>query len=101
VHFQHKRCPSKESLRSKGRHFIKSELKPKKLRAAVNVSLQKAYQMSTANLCPALISNKQCNSFKDLCFICSYLNDTLPNQTAAVQQRAKEMPVISAWRIVL
>lgn len=37
VHFQHKCCPSKESLRSKGRHFIKSELKPKKLRAAINI----------------------------------------------------------------
>lgn len=36
VHF-HKRCHSVQSLRSKGRHFIKSELKPKKLRAAINI----------------------------------------------------------------
>lgn len=37
VCFQHKHYPSVESLRSKGRHFIKSVLKPKKLRAAVNI----------------------------------------------------------------
>lgn len=37
VFFQHKCCPSEKSLRSKGRHFIKSELKPKKLRAAVKI----------------------------------------------------------------
>ncbi len=46
--------------------------------------------MSAANLCPALISNMQCNSFRDLHFICSYINATLPDQTAAVQQRAKQ-----------
>ncbi len=54
------------------------------------VSLKKAYQMSAVNLCPALISNMQSNSFRDLCFICSYMNATLPDQTAAVQQRAKQ-----------
>ncbi len=32
----------------------------------------------------------QSNSFRDLRFICSYMNATLPDQTAAVQQRAKQ-----------
>lgn len=63
-----------------------------------SVSLKKAYQMNAANLCPALISNKQCNSFRDLRFICSYLNGTLPNQTAAVQQRAKQRKSLSSKR---